>query len=315
MQHRVCGAGRRANGTNGVLERLASDDVARLQVFAHELHRDLAGALGGGNLVGVSGGDAVQAGGGEADHLERHAHRVRGELAAAGARPWAGGVLKIPELLGGDLPGVVRADRLEDALHRHIFPLIGAGKDRAVIEDESRNVQAAERHRGARAGLVAAGEADDAVEAVAHGDELDGVGDDLARDERGLHPFGAHCHAVGDGDGAELHWCAASASNAALHRLGQLALIQVARHRLDPGGGNANDWLGEIFVGEADRLQHRARWRAVWPIGHGGGMPLRWVARAVVRVLAHRGAFGCRVLIVPGCDDSCATILSPCVRM
>ena len=101
-------------------------------------------------------------------------------MTTAGARPWAGGVLKIPELLGGDLSSVVRADRLEDALHRHILPLIGAWKDRAVIEDEPRNVQAAERHRGARAGLVATGEADDAVEAVSCGNEFNGVGDDLA---------------------------------------------------------------------------------------------------------------------------------------
>ena len=98
-------------------------------------------------------------------------------------------------------------------------------------------------------------------------------------------------------------------------RLGEFALIQVARHRLDPGGGNANDWLGEILVSKANRLQHRARWCAIRSVGHGGGVPLRRIARAVVRVLAHRGAFGCRVLIVPGCAVSCASILPLWVRM
>jgi len=196
VQHRVRRSCGRANGANRVLQRTLGDECARANIIAHELHGDLPGPFGGRDLVWVRCGDAVQPSGGEAEHLHRHAHRVRGELAAACAGPRTGGVLQRPELVGADLPGAIRTDRLEDALHGDVFSVEGPGKDRAVVEDEARNVQATEGHRGARARLVAAGEADDAVEAVPRCDELDGVGDEVARDERRLHPFGAHGHTV-----------------------------------------------------------------------------------------------------------------------
>ena len=49
------------------------------------------------------------------------------------------------------------------------------------------NVEAAERHDRAGHVLVASGDGDEAVEEIAAGDELDGVGDDFAADQRGLH--------------------------------------------------------------------------------------------------------------------------------
>ena len=144
------------------------------------MHGDLARAFRRCDLVWVWRRDAVEASGGETEHLHRHAHRVCGELSAACTRPWAGGVLKCPELFGADLPRTVGANRLKDALHGDVLPVEGAGEDRAVIEDQSRDVEATERHRGARARLVATGEADDAVKAVPSGDELNGVGDQVA---------------------------------------------------------------------------------------------------------------------------------------
>mgnify|MGYP000713409184 CR=1 FL=1 len=78
------------------------------------------------------------------------------------------------------MPAEICANCFKDALHRDVLPVEGAGEDRAVIEDQSRDVEATERHRGARARLVAAGEADDAVKAVSGGDELNGVGDQVA---------------------------------------------------------------------------------------------------------------------------------------
>ena len=71
-----------------------------------------------------------------------------------------------------------------------------AGGDGAAVEHEAGDVEAGERHDGGGHVLVAAGDADEAVEGVAAGDELDGVGDDFAGDERGLHALGAHGDAV-----------------------------------------------------------------------------------------------------------------------
>src|SRR6476619_2889151 len=50
---------------------------------------------------------------------------------------------------------------------------------------------------------------------------------------------------------------------AALHVLGQLALVEVARHGLRPRRHDADDRLREVVVGKANRLQHRPRAGAV----------------------------------------------------
>ena len=55
-----------------------------------------------------------------------------------------------------------------------------AGGDAAAVEHEAGDVEAGERHDGGGHVLVAAGDADEAVEGVAAGDEFDGVGDDFA---------------------------------------------------------------------------------------------------------------------------------------
>ena len=103
--------------------------------------------------------------------------------------------------------------------------------------------------------LVAARERDDGVEHVPAGDELDRVGDHLAADERGLHALGAHGDPVGDRDRVELHRGAAGGADAVLHALGQAAQVEVARHRLGPGVGDADDRPAQGVVVEADALE------------------------------------------------------------
>ena len=102
------------------------------------------------------------------------------------------------------LPGGVRADGLEHVLDGHVASLEASGGDGAAVEHQRRDVEPRQGHHRAGDGLVAPGERDDAVEQVRQGEELDRVGDDLARHERRPHPLGAHRDAVGDGDGVEL---------------------------------------------------------------------------------------------------------------
>src|SRR5437868_2811217 len=90
-------------------------------------------------------------------------------------------------------------------------------------------------------------------------DELDRIGNDLARDERGLHALGAHRDAVADRDGVELDRRAARFANAFLDPLRELAVVEVARHDLDPRMRDPNQWSSEILVLIADRPHHGAR--------------------------------------------------------
>ena len=82
--------------------------------------------------------------------------------------------------------------------------------------------------------LVAAGQADQRVVAMAAHGELDRIGDDLARDQRGFHALVAHGDAVGHGDGGELARRAAGGLDAQLHRLGLAAKRDVAGRGLVP---------------------------------------------------------------------------------
>src|SRR4051812_11746918 len=88
-------------------------------------------------------------------------------------------------------------------------------------------------------------------------DELHRIRDHLAGDEGSLHPFRAHRHAIGDGDGVELLGSAARRAYALFDVPCQIALIEVTGHRLDPAVRHADDGPLEILIIEAGAFEHR----------------------------------------------------------
>ena len=105
--------------------------------------------------------------------------------------------------------------------------------------------------------------------------ELDGVGDQLAADQRRLHALGAHGNPVADGDGIELHRRRACGPDALLHRPRESPQMEIARHRPGPGAGYADERAREIRVAEAHCLEHGAGGRAVRTFGEGAALVLR----------------------------------------
>ena len=189
------------------------------QAFILEGGTELAGLLGGVALASVERRNAVHPARRQAQELERRGHGVGRVLAAAGAGAGAGDVLYVVQLVEADLARPVRPDRLVDAHDVDRPALVHPRVDRPVVERERGDVEAGHRHRRAGHRLVAADEADDAVEEVAADDELDRIGDDLARDQRRLHALGAHRDAVADGDGVVLHGSPARRANPGFHVL------------------------------------------------------------------------------------------------
>ncbi len=106
--------------------------------------------------------------------------------------------------------------------------------------------------------FVATADGHKAVHARAAHDGFDGVGDDLARDERVFHAFAAHRDAVGHGDGVEDDGLAASLVRALLGFERELVNVHVAWRDVAPGGGDADERLLEIFRLEADGIKHGA---------------------------------------------------------
>ena len=275
-------AGRR-DRRDGVLERLLRHERARRDVVPHGLNGEPADLVGGLLLCHVHRGDAVRAERREAEEVEDRRHRVRRELTAARARSRARRRLELVQVCVRDLPRRVRADPLVDVPDRDLTLSVEAWRDRAGVEGDRRDVEAPDRHRGAGIRLVAGAQLHEAVEEVATADELDRVRDHLARDERGAHARGSHRDAVRDGHRVELHRRAASVADPALDVQREVALIEVARHRLDPRRPDADDRLREILVGEAGGLEHRASSSAVGAVGQCCAMALGGIGREIVR--------------------------------
>ena len=263
MQDGVGRSAGRRDRRDRVFERRARDDVARAEIPAEEIHDALTGCARDGLLLRIVGRHAAAPERGDAEEFERDRHRVRGELAAAGAGAWTRRVLEPAQIGIAERAGGVRPDRFEDVLNRHGLAVPLPRRDRSTVQDQAGHVETRERHRRRRNRLVAADEHDETVEAVAARDQLDRVGDDFAAHERGAHPFGTHRDPVGDRDGVELHRRAAGAADALFHVDGEIAQVVVARTDLDPRVGDTDERLLEIGVGEADGLQHRARGSAM----------------------------------------------------
>ena len=148
-----------------------------------------------------------------------------------------------------------------------VFAVQMAGRDGAAVEHQRRNVETSQRHDCAGHVFVASGDGNQSVEEIAARDQLDGVGDDLAADQRGLHALGAHGDAVGDGDGVELHRRAAGFAHALLDSLSDVTQVEIAGADFGPGICDSDDRLVQVFFREADAAQHGARCGAARSFG------------------------------------------------
>jgi hypothetical protein len=80
---------------------------------------------------------------------------------------------------------------------------------------------------------------------------LDRVGNQVARGQGIEHALVAHRDAVVDGDGVEFLGDAARPFDLAGHHLAQVLEVDMARHELDEGIDDRDDWLAEILIGHA----------------------------------------------------------------
>ena len=262
VQHDVGRAAGRGGADDAVLERVLGQDVARLDASPEHVHNEPAGRLADVVLAWVGRADRGGTHWREAEELQRGRHGVGGVLRAACAGAGAGVERNLMQFFVVDCAGGVLADRFEHVLNGEVTAVVVAsGRDGTGVERDGGNVDSRHRHGGGGDGLVAAADDNGGVEGVADGAELDRVGDDLARDERGFHALGAHRDAVGDRDGVDLHRGAAGLADTAHDVLRELTVGEVAGHRADPRVRNHHQWLGERFVVEADGVE----------LGSGGG--------------------------------------------
>ena len=258
MQDRVRRARERHRDRDRVLEGLPRHDPAWPEIELEEM-RGGDPALARGHLAPViDGGRARRSGQRHPEGFAHRGHRVRRVHARARPGGRARRTLQIEELRVGHLSFRVRPDGFEDILDRDVASLICAREDRAAVEVDRRQIHPSHRHQHARLGLVAARDPDERVQALRVHHQLDGVGDQIARHQRCLHPLVAHRDAVGDRDRRELERDAPALADAFLRERRELVEVVVARRHLVPRRGHRDLWLIEVVLTETDRAQVRA---------------------------------------------------------
>ena len=180
MQHRVGRAAGRHHQRDCVFDRVARDDIARLQVALDGVDQSASGRCGRIGFFGIRRGHLRASQQTHAQRLERRRHRVRRVLTTAGADTGTGVLLDALEILLGHLAGAIRADRLERADDRELLALPVARLDRSGIDEDPGHVDARHRHHRAGHVLVAAADADDAVHALTVDRDFDRVGNHFA---------------------------------------------------------------------------------------------------------------------------------------
>ncbi len=198
----------------------------------------------------------------------------------------------------------VHADAFENVDHGHVSALESARQDRAAVHEDGRHVEAQHRHHDAGQRLVAAGDTDDGVVAVAAHGELDRIGDHLARHERRLHALVTHGDAVGHGDGAEFARRAAALVHAALCRLRLAHQRDVAGGCLVPARHHADEGAMDVLLLEAHGVVVGTMGRARRPLGHVPARKFRLVERLGVHVdpkssRLRMRMFGCAYMGIP----------------
>ncbi len=255
------GVGRTArggNGDGGVLQTGAGDVFAGGVAGEHPLDDQATAALALGRLARIDRRHVIGAHGRDAHDRQGHGHGVGRELAAAGAGAGADCALDRLQPRVVQRPGRMGADGLEHLLDRDLPGPDHAGHDGAAVIDQAGDIHPGQGHGRRGNGLVAADDADHAVQLMALDGQFDGVGDDLAADQRGLHAGRAHRDAVGDDDGVEIDRIAARCDDAGAHILGQAVQVHVARRDRRPGVDDADHRLVEVGVLHAGGAQIRA---------------------------------------------------------
>src|SRR5579859_6574112 len=164
-------------------------------------------------LSSIGGWNARKPHGSDPEKLADERHGVGGELSAASARPRTRGVFQRLEARVGHAAMRMTADRFVNILDGDGMAFKFARGDGAAIKNQAGNIQPCQSHDACRNGLVAPDKDDERVEKIAASDQFDGVGDDLAADQRSAHTFRAHGDPVRDGNGVEFERSTAGGAN------------------------------------------------------------------------------------------------------
>ena len=250
MDRRVGRAADCRIGDDGVLERLAGQDVGRLQILVHDFHRAHAGLVGHLAALAIRRRDCGAA---RQRHAERFGERIHGRGGAHGVAVASRRRRRrcdLQELLIVDAAGSEFLARLP---HRHAraaaLALPPTVQHRSAGQDDCRQVHGRRRHQAGRRGLVAAGHQHHAVERIAI-QHLDQAKVREVAVERGGRPLAG----LLDGMAGKFECDAAGRADALAHAMRQFEVMAVARRKVGAGLRDADDRLAgaQLLAGQTE---------------------------------------------------------------
>ena len=269
VHHGVCGSTEGNDDRDGVLEGFLGDDIRGQDAALEHVQDCGAGVAAIRVLLGRDGVLRRAVWKTEAHRLDRGGHGIGRIHSAAGAWARDGIGLHIVQFFFGDFIGGALTDSLEDGDNIELALGEAAGQDCSAIDEDRRTVHANDRHDAGGHIFVATADGHKSVEALATHDRLDGVGDDLARDERVFHPLGAHRDAIRDRDSIENCPLAARCIDSQCGFAGELVDVHIAGRDHAPGRSDANLGFRKITLLVSDGVEHGTARRPVETIENG----------------------------------------------
>ena len=256
MQDRIGGASAGRHRGNCILKSLPRQDLLGRRSCLQQIHHQLPAVISHLIFVRIHRGHAVVTHGREADHLHDRRHCVGRVLSAASACAGASGVFQFLQLGIAHFAGGICPNRFVDILNSDVFAAEISGRYSTAVKHEPGQIEPRQRHGGCWNRLIAAHNANHSVKQLPTAHQLNGVGNHFAAHQRCAHAFGSHSLAIADGNRVELHRGAARGANALFHLRRDPPQVEVARHGFNPGVGDSNQRLGEVFARESDCFKH-----------------------------------------------------------
>ena len=256
MEHGVGGAAQGHDHGDGIFEGLARQDVQRLDVLFKQVADGRAHLARFGELAFALRGIGGAVGQAHAQRLDGRGHGVGGVHAAACARARTRVLEHRLQFALVDVVGQVLAVGFEGRDDVQLAPVEVAGLDGAAVDHNAGSVDAGHGHEHARHVLVATRQRNVGVVILGTHDRLDGIGDDVARDQRRLHALGAHADAVADADGMEDETDQVRLLHALLDPARQRVEVHVAGVALPAHAGDAHLRLLHVIVIQAHAVEH-----------------------------------------------------------
>ena len=270
MEHGVGGATEGHVEHHAVVDSRGSEDVERRDALFDQVHHLHARLLGEADALGIHGRHGAVAGKRQAEGLGQAADRVGGEHTRATAARGTGGILEPRALLLGHGARCNLAHGVEKRVQiRLLSALIMPGEHGPAGDEHGGDIQTRRGDEHAGDDLVATGDEDHRIELVALDSALDGICDDLARDQTVVHALMVHGDAVAHADGVDLQRRTAGHANARLHGVGNLLEVEVPWDNFVLRGDHGDERPLKLLVGKAICLEQAPVRRTSQPLLHG----------------------------------------------